>query len=224
MHGLRNERAMLSPIHLWLASLGFFTKNEFQMPWGICDLVGVKADPTAVIERVKEGRIPVATLLAIPTRGSRRYTTIEELASTLGPHLEAGQISDIVKRLKSKKFVSVNDGRITRPSGRHGFYEKIVAVEFKLTRIEEALAQATHHKVVTSDSYVALPHIVAEKAVHDGWRAEFGRKGVGLISLRSDACDVVWQPARSSIYPVNPVFECHAAERFWPEISKAVQH
>jgi len=43
---------MAPPVMRWLRRNGLMVKPEFSLPWGICDLVGVKLDPIKVKRRL----------------------------------------------------------------------------------------------------------------------------------------------------------------------------
>jgi hypothetical protein len=227
----RNERAMLSPIHLWLADQGFFTKYEFQTPWGICDLVGVRPVADKVTARMSAGgkeaigsSTNAAVLLAIPSVESGKSISPARLAKALGDYVSSEKISQSLKALKKKRFIeSTAKGYWRRIDAWHPFFDSIVAIEFKLSRVEEVLLQATHHKGITQQSYVALPAAAAERALIGKGRERFSARGVGVIALSENTCATLLAP-ETSAYATNPVFALHAAERFWPEISETIKH
>ena len=222
---------MLSPIHLWLGNQGYFTKYEFQTPWGICDLVGVRplADRTA--RRVAAGinesigsTHNVAVFLAIPKASSGRSISCEKLTKALGEYAGSDQVKRSLGSLRKKRLISVTgNGNFQRNDDWHPFFDSIVAVEFKLSRVEEVLIQATHHKGITQESYVALPLALANRVASGKACERFAKRGVGIIGLTDDSCTIVLPPGPSD-YKVNPVFEVHAAERFWPEVLETIKH
>lgn len=204
----RNERAMLSPIHLWLADQGFFTKYEFQTPWGICDLVGVRplGEKTAlratagITESIGSAQ-NVAVFLAIPKANSGRGISVDKLAESLGDYVGSGKLERSIKSLRKKRLIAVTpSGRLHRNDHWHPFFDAIVAVEFKLSRVEEVLLQATHHKGITQDSYVALPMATAQRALESKVRDRIIDRGIGVIGLADQVCTILLPPRRSA-YP-----------------------
>ena len=222
---------MLSPIHLWLGAQGFFARYEFQTPWGICDLVGVKPVAENVVARAAAGITEpigsaqnVAVFLAIPSASSGRSISPEKLAAALGDYTDSGQIGRSLASLRKKRLVTATrQGNFRRSDRWLPVVESIIAVEFKLSRVEEVLLQATHHKDITEKSYVALPAAAAARVASGRNRERFVERGIGLISLSADTCDILLPPG-PSIYRVNPIFELHTAERFWPEILETIKH
>jgi len=219
--GFRNERAMLSPIHLWLAGQGFFTKYEFRTPWGICDLVGVRPVADKVAARMSAGgkeavgsSTNAAVLFGIPSAESGKSITPARLAEALGDYVGSEKIAQSLKSLRKKRFIEVTArGAYRRIDSWHPFFDLIVAIEFKLSRIEEVLLQATHHKGMTQQSYVALPALAAERALAGKGRERFLARGIGVIALGENTCSTLLDPAPSA-YATNPVFALHTAERF----------
>ena len=231
MSNLVNERAMLSPIHLWMAAQGFFTRYEFQTPWGICDLVGVKPVAENVVARAAAGITEpigstqnVAVFLAIPSASSSHSISLEKLAAALGDYVDSEQIGRSLASLRKKRMITTTkQGNFRRSDRWIPVVESIVAVEFKLSRVEEVLLQATHHKGITEKSYAALPALAAARVASGRNRERFVERGIGLISLSAETCDILIPPGPSA-YRVNPIFELHTAERFWTEILETIEH
>src|SRR5712691_13558430 len=88
--GFRLEAEMVVPVQRWLQRRGLAVKREFFLPWGVCDLVGVKLDPRKVKRRLSYGQTrpvgPLQRLLIlskIPDRDSGGAIGLERLAGEL---------------------------------------------------------------------------------------------------------------------------------------------
>ena len=51
------ENQMAPSVAGWLRGQGFSVKQEFSLPWGICDLVGVKFNQKKVQKRISNGQM-----------------------------------------------------------------------------------------------------------------------------------------------------------------------
>src|ERR1700693_13036 len=62
----RLENQMAPSVVGWMQDQGLTVKREFSVPWGICDLVGVKLSPKQVRRRLSLGqKLPVGTALRL---------------------------------------------------------------------------------------------------------------------------------------------------------------
>ena len=146
----RYEKEMAEPVSAWLRQQRLQVKPEFQMPWGICDLVGCSLDPGRVRQRLQLGqRQPIGPLLRIgiwwqvPERESAEATTVDRLEKDYEGFIDRSVIRKEVACLVARKFVQEGpSGRLQRLNGWYPLHEKIVAVEVKLNRVSEALSQA----------------------------------------------------------------------------------
>ena len=94
-------------------------------------------------------------------------------------------------------------------------HERLVAVELKLSRIEEAMHQAMNNLGFADESYVALPAVVARRVASNPSRwSEFFDAGVGLLSVSRHRCDVLMQPHKAAGWP-DPAIQLYCAEKFW---------
>ncbi len=225
------ESQLLSPVRQWLAQQGFVTIHEFQTPWGISDLVGLRPNLRKVEERVSAGHMEVIgdmqaamVLLAIPTAESHRSVSTAELKAELGYLLSEIKIDKLLERLRRKKLVAVNGAnRLVRNTPWLPYHEQLVSVELKLSRVDEALAQAARHRVITSFSYVALPEGTARKVVESSKIDAFRRSGVGLLSASDRQCEVILHPAVEND-GLERLHEIAAAERCWRQVLKTIDH
>jgi hypothetical protein len=126
--------------------------------------------------------------------------------------------------LTRKRFLRTNAGDLyQKVNGWIPLHRRLVAVELKLDRVDEALCQARKNKEATWESYVGLPVAVAERVRSGKKRAEFEAAGVGILGLSGRKADV-FLPARRWGVAQSSVLEVHCAERFWRVSLEAVKH
>jgi hypothetical protein len=184
---LRKPRGAALESHLkgtaqrWLAAQGLMPFEEFQVSWGIVDVVGIKVDVDQVIERVGARQVDpigdyrtVVVLRSIPLSSSRRSTSLEQLQHVHGEALGESVTERIVQKLVRKRMIQrTSDGRYVRTLAQKSFHEELICIELKLSRVDEALAQARRHQVIAARSYVGLPAAAAERVAFSPKRQEF---------------------------------------------------
>ena len=93
-------------------------------------------------------------------------------------------------------------------------YEKVVAVEMKLSKMAKVLFQAQMHYREVTESWVAMPEPFASRIV-----AKCREPGIGVLAV-GETCDVLL-PARVHD-PDSPSWNHHRiAETFWRKHGKA---
>jgi hypothetical protein len=222
------EANMNKPVGQWLKSLGLAVKTEFITPWGICDLVGSSVRKQNLARRLRLGQMkPVSSLtrttllLGIPDIETGSSVTLASLVRKY-----AAVIGEDVVVAQTQKLI--NDGFVLRQSGDRlqklngwiPLHKRLIAVELKLTRIEEAMSQAHSNLSFADESYVALPKDLAYRvaAKPDRWSGYFDF-GVGLLAVSSRACAIVKKPQLRP-YPPDPVLQFYCVEKFWRNYSK----
>ena len=222
------EKEMWIPATKWLASQGLGHKREFRMPWGICDLVGVEWSYQRVSERMlRRQNAPigppgrVAILQLVPDEESGRSIGIDQLSAETKQPVE--RVARELKSLISGKFVRRNtDGSLTSAVSWAPLHTRIVAVELKLDRIDEAINQARSHIAFATESYVGFPQAIADRIASSHHAEVLKVAGVGLLSVTEAGAVVIAKPASSSPIPRDRVLQMHCVERFWPQITSRV--
>jgi hypothetical protein len=115
-------------------------KPEFSLPWGVCDLVGVKLDPRKVKRRLSYGqRRPIGPVLRllilsrIPDFDSGRSIGLAKLAKELSHNVETGVLLRELDALIRDRFVrNTKRGSFQKLNGWAPLHFRIVAVELKL--------------------------------------------------------------------------------------------
>jgi|SRR6202521_2438473 len=218
----RRENEMAAPVIRWLQRSGLSVKPEFSVPWGICDLVGVKLDPVRVKRRLLYGQTrPIGPLIRlhilsrIPEADSGKSITLEKLKKDLSDHLPLDILSRELELLACGKFVtSPRRNFFQKANGWAPLHVRIVAVELKLTRVSEALSQAASNRAFATDSYVALPGKLATR-LGRGDRADiFRRSGLGLLAVWHHACRELVRPSENKAV-CSEIIQSHVVERFW---------
>lgn len=218
----RLEREMVSPAVEWLKGLNLLIKQEFHTPWGVCDLVGLRFNEAKVQERLSLGQrdtigsaLRVMLLQQIPDCRAHRSVTLERLQQMFDGLLTADELGSEIIRLVKGKFVHwTRNGSLQKRNGWAPLQERLVALELKLSRVEDAFSQALSNLVFADESYVGLPASAAGRLLETRRCHEFERSGVGIVSISRDSCTIIL-PSRRQNLPVDPLIQMRCVERFW---------
>jgi len=228
----KREAEMAAPVDRWMRRERLFTKSEFATPFGICDLVGVSLRRDRVIERLRLRQTrPIASiarasiLQLIPDVETGRRTRESSVLKAFGEAMPGDLVAAEIERLVRDKFV-VRRGRtcLQKVNGWAPMHRRIVAVELKLARISDALAQAKANLAFAGESYVALPAEVAGR-VHEAperW-SRYWDLGVGLLAVAKTKCRIL-RASRPQSALQDTALQFYIADRFWLNASKAVKH
>lgn len=217
------ESDMAMAAACWLEDDDMTVKSEFVTPWGICDLVGLRFNPSNVDRRLglKQtraiGSITRAVLLMqIPDVETQKSTTLGRLVRQCAPSIPEEVVSEETHRLIADHFVKRSSrGRLQKMNGWRPLQDRLVAVELKLSRIADAMRQAMNNLGFAEESYVGLPSDVAHRVAANASRwSNFFDEGVGLLSVTPQGCDVVVKARESRAGTDGPIrFYC--VEKFW---------
>lgn len=217
------ESEMAASVARWLARQGLLVKPEFVTPWGICDLVGVRLNKQRIAQRLHlKQRKPIssitraAILLQVPEIETSSAISLDGLVENLGSAVSPSVIAKEIARLVSERYVIQSDhGDFQKVNGWMPLQERLVAVELKLARVEEALQQAKNNLGFAQESFVAFPFQVARRIASSkqNWIDHFG-EGIGLIGVRESRCDVL-VPAVQSTKFINQAIQLYSVEKFW---------
>lgn len=217
-----SEEKMRQPVARWMSSLGLAVKAEFVTPWGICDLVGSSPRKRNCSKRIRfRQTTPIASLsrsallLSIPDVASNETISIPSLVDLFAPVIPEQTIISETERLIKQRFVKCSGMRLQRLNGWMPLHKRLMAVELKLHRVDEALQQATANLMFADESYVALPYPLALR-VHDRPRHwnEYFEHGVGLIAVSARSCEIVRKSSHKLTKP-DPVLQFYSVEKFW---------
>jgi hypothetical protein len=190
------EAEMLNPVLSWVHSQGLDALTEFPTSWGICDVVAAAPHKGHVRSRAKlRQRHPITTapkidlLMRLPDEDSGQAITLvrilKEAASKYGSESVEKAISELSR---DGYIVWPRKNHLQKRNGWIPMHRRLVAIEMKLRRVEEALIQAYCNLRFASESYVALPAKSAQRVVQSGRVKDFEFRGVGLISVSRDSC------------------------------------
>ena len=218
----RLENQMAPSVVRWMQNQGLVVKREFLVPWGICDLVGVKLNPKLVRKRLAYGQkrpvgppLRLHILSKIPDIDSGVSITQNEIQCELFGYLPHEILKTEIDHLVRLRFVtSPRQGQFQKINGWAPLHKRIVAVELKLSRISEALGQASSNRTFTTESYVALPSAQAHRLAKSGRADEFRRKGIGLLAVSQNSCRRLLFSSYVTGIP-DEVLQAHCVERFW---------
>jgi hypothetical protein len=217
------EADMAKTVALWLETAGMAVRSEFVTPWGICDLVGVRFNRDRVDHRLKLKQTKAVSsitravlLLQIPDIEKRKSVSLERLVRKCTPSIPAEVIETETARLIADHFVFLTRrGRLQKVNGWIPLQDRLVAVELKLSRIEEAMHQAMNNLGFAEESYVGLPADLAFRIASKPLRwSTFFDAGVGLLSVSPNCCEVLVQP-RKSVEWTDSAIQLYCVEKFW---------
>ena len=216
------EQEMAAPASAWLAAQKLMVKREFPTPWGVCDLVGCSLNATRVHKRLLLGQrrslcsqLRVHVLSLIPDRSERRAVSLDDLHRCFGGHLGRGRIEQEVERLIEDRFVEQIDGwTYSRHNRWMPLHKRLVAVELKLARTDDAFAQAVNNLGFADESYVGLPADRARRLAKSESRSAFAAKGIGLLAVGADGCRAILKARPLRRHASSPI-QHYCVERFW---------
>jgi hypothetical protein len=215
------ENQMTLPVRKWLHCQQLFVKAEFELPWGVCDLVGLSFNELQVTKRLSLrqhrpiGPLQRVDLLSyIPDRDSGAAITFARLQKSAATLSFGQNLERDLRSLIADRFVVVKkNGSFQKVNGWAPLHQRIVAVELKLRRISEALSQGLSNRTFATESYVALPMEIAERFVSSDRHFEFSEHGIGILGVTRTTCRVVL--GASQIVEPDSVLQTHCVERFW---------
>lgn len=217
------ETEMVRPATRWLESLGLMVKPEFITPWGICDLVGASMDGSRVSRRLELRQTrPVgsptraAILLRIPDVESSRSVTLGKLVRDCAPAIPESVVVRETERLIADRYVvQLTRHRLHKLNGWMPLQERLVAVELKLSRVDEVMMQGVSNLGFADESYVGLPNPVARRvfAARRRW-ADYFSEGIGLLAVGRRSCSVLLCASTTQGRP-DPALQFYCVEKFW---------
>jgi len=221
------EREMIEPAARWLRGQGLMVKKEFPTPWGICDLVGCSLNKNKVRTRRRlrqtrpiRSQLRVHLLSLIPEQETGESVGVDDLYRAFEPYLDRERIEREVQRLVKDRFVHpAGDETFCKLNGWMPLHKRLVAVELKLTRIDDALHQAINNLGFADESYVGLPTDVAKRLARGKRKSDFNERGIGVLAVSPDACRRVLSPKKQKTNTTNTT-QAYSVERFWlPHLS-----
>jgi len=218
------EQEMEAPVTAWLHAQKLMVKRQFPTPWGVCDLVGCALDARKVRRRLALGQrkclrsqVRVHLLSLIPDRSEARSIGLDELHARFGGFLSPSRIEDEVGRLVDDRFVEEVAARTYCRRDRWlPMHRRLVAVELKLARTDDALAQAVNNLGFSEHSYVALPRDRARRLLKTAVKSAFAARGIGVLAVTADTCRTLLKPRRPD-RPADRVVQYYCVERFWQQ-------
>lgn len=217
------ESEMTEPAKAWLKSQGMSVKAEFLTPWGICDLVGVQFNPQNVERRLalKQRKaigsvFRAAVLLEIPDVETSESVSISCLAAKCQKLMPSHELECELSQLVADHFVQrSSNGEFQKLNGWAPLHQRLVALELKLTRIEEVMRQALNNLAFASESYVGLPSELADRvAARPGRWAAYLNSGVGLVKVSRLGCETLIASSRLDSAS-GEALEMYCVEKFW---------
>jgi hypothetical protein len=220
------EYQMVKPAEAWLKSKGLMIKREFPTPWGICDLVGCSFNKRNVNKRLRLGqKKPIGShfrtmlLSHIPEENEAHPIDSAHLIGMFSEFFGDERIISELNRLEKDKFVrKTNCGSLYKLNGWMPLHKRLVALELKLSRVQDVLNQAIANLEFADESYVGLPKTTAENLLRRGRVGEFVDSGIGLLVLTAEKYQLLVKPKTTDVIP-DKVLQSYCIERFWRTFS-----
>ncbi len=213
---------MAKPAQEWLRSQRLQIKSEFPTPWGICDLVGCSFNKKNVKKRYQLGQkkpigsyFRVMLLDQIPDDSEPRGVTVARLVKRYRQFFNNEQIEMEIGRLERDGFVQ-KTGRNSfhKLNGWMPLHKKLVALELKLSRVQDALRQAVSNLEFADESYVGLPMGRAQHLMKTKNKVQFLEHGIGVLAVEPSGSKVLLRskPIKAR---ASEILQMHCVERFW---------
>lgn len=174
---------------LQLSPRWFDLRAEVTVRTRIADLILIHAATAPDTTPARISYFEAAILAALLERG---VAAVDELAERL--YSDTAAIQSRADRLARLGLIDVDDDGMLRPSGPAPLGDvRIIAIEAKLARWREAVAQATRYRTFANQSYVALPMPLVERStaiLHECLHA-----GIGVLAVIPDGTVMVIQEA-----------------------------
>lgn len=217
------EQNMAEPAVGWLREQRLMVKKEFPTPWGICDLVGCSLNRSQVRKRLSLrqnkpicSQLRVHLLSLIPDQEQRTVITTDQLQEHFGGYLDRTRIEVEIRRLIRDRFVEeAAAGHFFKHNGWTPLHRRLVALELKLTRVDDALHQAINNLGFADESYVGLPVDAARRLLDSKRKADFESRGVGVLAVSPTGCRDVLKPAKCRSGRESTTTQAYSVERFW---------
>jgi len=213
---------MTEPTALWMQHQGLMVKSEFITPWGKCDLVGASFKTNSVKHRRRleqMGAVSSLTragmLMRIPEIETGKSLRLKTLAKEYLTLMTEEDVIQHAEHLIAQNFVRCSRGnQLQRLNGWFPLHKRLMAIELKLSRIDQVMTQARNNLHFAEESYVGLPHDVALRVFskRERW-TDFFNQGVGLLSVRLTGCKVLIR-SRARIER-DAALQFYCVEKFW---------
>lgn len=219
----KRESEMTPSVVRWMKSSGLQIRREFITPWGICDLVGVALNRRRVDYRLrlKQTRAissitRAALLLSIPEVETTTSVSLDRLKSNFVPLIPEEVVVTEVERLVRDHFVLRNKkGKLQKRNGWMPLQKRMVAIELKLSRIDEAFQQARSNLGFAQESFVAFPMQTAKRVTDTSSKwSRYIHEGIGVIGVRKNSCHVLVRSMPRHVIP-DPAIQLYCVEKFW---------
>ncbi len=224
--GFKYESEMTKPVEKWLLCQGLQVKREYPTPWGICDLVGCSLNVNKVRKRLNLGQkrpigsqLRILLLSYIPDLETNDTISFTELHRQFASFLDESFVEKELQRLINDRFVQeVETDCFQKLNGWYPLHKRIVAVELKLSRISEVLAQARSNLAFAEETYVGLPINKAKNLFARRKEQQLAERGIGILGIDCDKVQVLLRSKFSG--ESEQILKMHCAERFWREYTK----
>lgn len=185
---------------------------------GVPDLVAIRFDESATIERLDAGLLPVVDLtqvrsLVAAAGGARSVVQLAHAAGVTPSYMRRSVLPALMEIgwLESPMGRGQRADVVPRHSIRSIAFD-LITVEAKKSAWQRAVNQAMRHASSSDNSYIALDATRAAPAIEQ--RAAIRRLGVGLLTVDPETYKVKLV-TRAPNRPSDPAMRMLLAERAW---------
>ncbi|MEX8058479.1 hypothetical protein [Microbacterium sp. 16-032] len=184
------ESDLAPHVEAWLQSIGSScVGREVEVGFGIPDLVGGVGSRSSLRNRRRQSRPILQPLQLAVLEYCRTARTEDELRKWYG-----GSNSELSRRglrpLLDNDLLTLRNGKFRSRVAPKDPFERLVAVELKLSDVTRGLAQAHAYRAFAEAAYLALPAHRVSPAVMERARTI----GVGLLAVHLGLVEEVVEP------------------------------
>jgi len=156
----------------------------------------------------------------IPDEKEANPIKLAHLVGIFSEFFDDERIISELSRLERDRFVcQTPSGSFYKLNGWMPLQRTIVALELKLSRIQDVLRQAITNLEFADKSYVGLPLEVVSRLARSGAISVFMENGVGVVGFDRGTHKVI-VTARYMGHRTDHVLQTHCVERFWRQYFK----
>lgn len=220
------ESALAPPLLRWLAAQKLHVRREVATAVGTADMVACAIRSERIRDRIGLGqRRPLGSALRchiwhqIPDAVTGSSVSFAELRRRYEHLVEFERIRFELARLARDHFVQISDeGDIQKLNGWHPLHDRLVAIEMKLARFEEATAQATNYAAFADEVYVAAPLPALTRWLTCGGRYLLQDRGIGALGVTASRVLPLLSPPHRTVHPSTEYLRTSVVERFWDSV------
>lgn len=184
------ETELAPPVEAWLTLVGSScVGREVEVGFGVPDLVGGVGSPDSLRNRRRQAR-PVTQAVQLALLDFCRVSRSEPELRAWAPNGFSELNRRALKPLLGRGLLTIRNDKFRARVTPKDPFERIIAVELKLSDATRGLAQAYAYRAFADASYLALPAHRVSPALMERARAI----GVGLLAVHKGLVEEIVEP------------------------------